>query len=119
MSYTDLRDFSPEVTFHLYGSRPISISLEKLGGGTVGNSYTGTWRYIVTWGDQETFREQRLDCALPTTHLGAARVLASWFASYGDPGSGYDGDNLPTGTALEMCRHEHDTFSLFADELDR
>ncbi|REF00500.1 hypothetical protein [Thermomonospora umbrina] len=101
---------------HLHGSRTITIAIEKLGGARLGDVYTGTWRYVVTWGDQETFREQRLDSPLPTTPLGAARELAAWFAAYGDPGSGYDGPNRPMGPALEMCRREQETFSLFAGE---
>jgi hypothetical protein len=72
----------------------------------------------VEWNGQETFREQTLDTQTPTTHLGAAAILADRFATYGDPSAGYDDRNRPTGLALEMCRREHDALRCWATGTD-
>lgn len=85
MSYTDLRDFEPEATYdvpQLYrDDKPLTIQIAKSGGGTVGESYAGTWRAIVTLGDTELYRGQDLDTGTPKTHEQAARVLADYVAN--------------------------------------
>lgn len=48
MSYTDGRDFEPEYTAMVDNMRVV-IEVEKLGGGTLGRAYAGTWRYRVTY----------------------------------------------------------------------
>ncbi|GLZ09614.1 hypothetical protein Acsp03_70800 [Actinomadura sp. NBRC 104412] len=118
MSYSDLRDFCPEVTYHIHGHSTITLSLEKLGGSTPGRAYTGTWRFVITWRGIETFREQTLETRVPTTHLGAAAALADRLATYGDPLSGYDGPR-PTGRALDMCQREHHALARWAAEAGR
>ena len=82
MSYTDLRDFEAEYT-HVddYGR---TYKIEKLGGGTVGESYAGTWRYIVTGEDgSELARGQDFETGMPHTHEEAARELATFFDTEG------------------------------------
>lgn len=85
MSYTDLRDFEPEVTFDvpaLYeADHALTIQIEKSGGGTVGEEYAGNWRAIVTLGGTELYRGQDLDTGTPHTHEQAARVVADYVAN--------------------------------------
>lgn len=80
MSYTDLRDFTEEYSqdFPEIGVR---VQIEKLGGGTVGKSYVGTWRYIVTSlnSGSELERGQDLESHIPTTHEEAAESVAEYF----------------------------------------
>lgn len=83
MSYSDLRDFCPEVIFPvgpLYerGTNPIQIEIEKSGGGTPGKEYTGTWRYQVRVDDVVTYYGQDLETGMPHTHLGAAIALVDF-----------------------------------------
>lgn len=78
MSYTDLRDFEEEYT-HVddYGQ---TFKLEKLGGGTLGKSYAGTWRYLVTDDKgNEIARGQDFETGMPHTHKEAACELATYF----------------------------------------
>jgi hypothetical protein len=83
MSYTDLRDFAPEYTASgFWQGESVRIELEKLGGGTVGRAYEGTWRYVVTdaAGD-EIARGQDLHTGTPKTHAEAALILADFLTS--------------------------------------
>lgn len=86
MSYTDLRDFCPEVIYPvgpLYetGTSPIQIEIEKLGGGTLGKAYTGRWRWQVRVSDVVTEYGQDLDIPTPHTHLQAAIALADFLTA--------------------------------------
>lgn len=74
MSYTDLRDFSCE--FSVPAGEGVVVQVEKLGGGTVGKSYDGDWRYIVTRNGEEVSRGQDYRSGLPVTHLEAAWSIA-------------------------------------------
>lgn len=78
MSYTDLRDFTEE---HTYTSpEGLTVKMEKLGGGTVGKAYMGTWRYIVTDANgTELKRGQDYITGMPHTHEWVARDLADIF----------------------------------------
>jgi hypothetical protein len=73
VSYTNLRDFYPEYSTVIDGW---IIEIEKLGGGTIGKSYDGHWRYIVTdaFGEEIT-RGQDLYTGAPATHDEAALIL--------------------------------------------
>lgn len=80
MSHTDLSDFSPEFAY----SDPYSdrwVILEKLGGGTVGESYSGTWRYIVVDSvtREELARGQNYTSRMPHTHKWVAEDIADIF----------------------------------------
>lgn len=78
MSYTDLRDFESELTATLDDG--LTVSIEKLGGGTLGHSYTGTWRYIVTDSDgDEVGRGQDLETGMPKTHAEVVNIVAGYF----------------------------------------
>ncbi|WP_019629665.1 hypothetical protein [Actinomadura atramentaria] len=83
MSYTDLRDFEAEAVFE--PGDGIRIEIEKLGGGTPGEAYDGTWRYIVTnthaHGAGEVMRGQDLETGMPITHAQAAAIVAGWLTA--------------------------------------
>ena len=85
MSYTDLRDFEPETVFHISGlggdHRPLSIAIAKSGGGTVGRTYEGLWRAVVSYDGREIYRGGGLNTPLPHTHGEAAAVLAQSLAA--------------------------------------
>lgn len=79
MSYTDLRDFSAELTYtdSQYG---VTIQVEKLGGGTLGKKYDGIWRYIATHTntDEEITRGQDYETGTPKEHDEVAEELAAY-----------------------------------------
>lgn len=77
MSHTDLRDFYPEYTYTT--DQGVTVQIEKLGGGTLGKSYPGTWRYIVTRTGRELARGQDLETPIPHTHKQAAVIVADYF----------------------------------------
>jgi hypothetical protein len=74
MSYTDLRDFACE--YSVPAGEGVVVQVEKLGGGTVGKAYTGTWRYIVTRNGQEVRRGQDFESGTELTHFEAAWIIA-------------------------------------------
>lgn len=79
MSYTDGRDFFPEYTRELTDGTLVEI--EKVGGGTVGRSYDGNWRYRVTYADgDQTFSWDRgdLHTGTPKTHAEALVILCEF-----------------------------------------
>lgn len=79
MSYTDLRDFAAEYTYQ--ADSGLTVQVEKLGGGTVGEKYVGLWRYIVTDSKgAELGRGQDMESGLPHGHRSAARIVAEYFA---------------------------------------
>lgn len=79
MSYTDLRDFDPELIayFETDDHDVIEVSIEKLGGGRVGAYYEGTWRYIIenTNRGVELARGQDFQTAVKITHQRAAEII--------------------------------------------
>lgn len=78
MSYTDLRDFTAEHTHT--DDNGLTVQVEKLGGGTVGREYTGTWRYIATDSDgNEVARGQDCDTGMPHSHDHVAREIAAYY----------------------------------------
>lgn len=81
MSYTDLRDFAPEYaeTFLTMSGAVLAVTLEKLGGGTLGEAYAGIWRYVVTRDGTEIGRAQDFETGTPHTHAQAAHALAAFF----------------------------------------
>lgn len=119
--YTDLRDFEAEVTFRipkLYrNDKDVYIHIEKSGGGTVGDEYTGTWRYVIDYdGTERIYCGQDFKTPMPYTHESAARDIVGWLGVYGgSANSGYEGDNMPTGDALKMCQDNTNRFNLFSD----
>jgi hypothetical protein len=90
VSYTDLRDFNEEAAFR-FGNETARyvVAVEKLGGGTLGKEYGGTWRYIVTkvaeWDTEqdqyrpiegvEIARGQDFESPMPMSHRRAALVI--------------------------------------------
>lgn len=80
MNYTDLRDFCPEYTVDV---GDVTIQIEKLGGGTLGEAYSGTWRYIVTDNStgEEVARGQDMMTPMPATHARAAELIYSFLTA--------------------------------------
>lgn len=110
MSYTDLRDFAAEYTADVDG---LSVAIEKLGGGTVGQKYTGTWRYVVTnAAGIEVARGQDCETGMPHTHAWVARFVAEEFAP-SDSGRWEIGHNL-----FGSPREASDTFDSWPDAAD-
>lgn len=95
MSYTDLRDFESELSkiFEVEGltlgheTAFLQVGIEKLGGGTLGKAYTGTWRYIVTMTtnhphapqEVEVGRGQDYESGTPQTHEQVADAIHEIF----------------------------------------
>lgn len=78
MSNADLRDFEPEYT--TTADDGLTIQIEKLGGGTRGRTYAGSWRYIVTDATgTELGRGQDFSTGTPSTHAEAAELIADSF----------------------------------------
>lgn len=89
MSYTDLRDFSEE--YKTTTDDGLTVQIEKLGGGTVGNAYTGTWRYIVTNASGvEVARGQDCETGMPHTHAQVAVFVADTYVPTGTWEVGYN-----------------------------
>ncbi len=76
MSYTDLRDFECE---YVLTQGDLMIEIEKLGGGTVGQAYTGQWRYVVKVAGREAARAQDVNTGMPHTHADVAALVANVF----------------------------------------
>lgn len=55
----------------------VRVEVEKIGGGTVGQKYAGTWRYVARYADGELIAcGNDFYCPTPITHHGAvARIL--------------------------------------------
>jgi hypothetical protein len=85
MTYTDLRDFEPEIVFEIPGfegdDAPLSIAIAKAGGGTLGRAYDGLWQAVATYDGRELYRGGDLNIARPHTHRQAAAVLAQFLAA--------------------------------------
>lgn len=115
-----LREFTPEVMFPIpqatYDDKPLVICLEKVGGGTLGESYDGNWLYIIFWDDREWMKGRDFETGTPKTHVEAAAELAGLLAAYGDPDSGVENrEQKLSARQLEMCQANHVRFQDFAD----
>lgn len=82
MSYSDLRDFSPEyrlvVSDFETQSNIYTIEMEKLGGGRFGVPYRGNWRAVVKLNGREILRSQEFVTNTPHTHRDAAIELIEY-----------------------------------------
>lgn len=80
MSHTNLHDFEAEYT-HEDANVGLRVQVEKRGGGTVGRTYQGNWRYIVTRLDDSTevARGQDYTAGMPRSHAYVARELVEYF----------------------------------------
>lgn len=82
VSYKDLRDFTPEyivIVTDYMDVHKYTIQIEKLGGGTFGHKYSGTWRYIVWKNGQEIGKGQDFESGLQISHREAAVQIISFF----------------------------------------
>lgn len=102
---TSWEDFEYRVTVPTVSDEPeFRLFLAKVGGGTVGEAYTGNWYYAVTTPGRQRpasglTHGDDLYTGTPATHAQAAKILAGLLA-----------DKYQEGSA------EHDALSLFADE---
>jgi hypothetical protein len=84
MCHTDPRDFAAEFTTELTERHdtPMRVEIEKVGGGTVGRRYDGTWRYVVTdlVTGEEIARGQDLHTGTPKTHAQVALIVSDFVA---------------------------------------
>ena len=97
MSYTDLRDFTPEyiVIVTDYMGRKYTIQIEKLGGGTFGQKYSGTWRYIVWKAGREIGKGQDFESGTAISHREAAIEILSFFTDEVTESDFRDAKELP------------------------
>lgn len=82
MSYTDLRDFTVEYIAIVEDSNQAhkyTVQIEKMGGGTFGQKYSGTWRYIVWKNGQEIGKGQDFESGAALSHREAAEQILSFF----------------------------------------
>lgn len=98
----------------------VTIGMSKVGGGTVGTAYPGSWEYAVTVNGCEIITGGDLRSGMPDTHEGMARCLASFLAAAGeslylseDGESPYAGEY--TGDASVFLISEYERLSAFAD----
>lgn len=67
----------PEYTAAIGG---LSITVDKVGGGTLGRAYEGNWTITVSNGPDYVYDSDTLHTGTPKTHAEVARI-ASTFAS--------------------------------------
>jgi hypothetical protein len=82
-----MNEYVPEYTVNVpelsEGEPAITLSLSKLGGGTVGQSYTGTWCYDVTIDGELVTSGNDLESGTAHTHEEMAWLLAEFLADDG------------------------------------
>lgn len=114
MSYTDLRDFAPDIIIpipqHGAGDKPLTVAIEKSGGGSIRMSYTGSWRYRVTWDGEVRFQGQDLTTGMPHSHTEAAFLLVDWLTDLSEVGEPYSGEHKPTDEEMVMLNACHERF---------
>ncbi|MFI5614720.1 hypothetical protein [Amycolatopsis sp. NPDC051903] len=58
----------------------LTVHVEKVGGGTLGRTYTGSWGYVVTdSASTELGRGQDFTTGTPKTHAETALLIAEHF----------------------------------------
>lgn len=90
----------PEMLLPEYPEPRITIRVSKVGGGTVGESYDGTWEYRVGYDGRTAMTGSDLVTGTPKTHEQAARILAGYLSSG-------EYDFIP--------EDQHDRLTLFAE----
>lgn len=58
-----------------------TISVDKIGGGTLGSSYEGTWS-VVLWRAGWSFESEHINTGTPKTHEQVAKIYADFLVSY-------------------------------------
>lgn len=58
----------------------LSVSVDKVGGGTVGRDYTGMWMITVKNGDAFVYNNDMMSTSIPRSHEDVAAIAAD-FAS--------------------------------------
>lgn len=99
MSYTDLRDFTPEyiaIVEDFNNLHKYTLQIEKLGGGTFGHEYSGAWRYIVWEDGREIGKGQDFECGLPMSHRKAAQEILTFFTDEVEEHDWNQAKELPT-----------------------
>lgn len=81
MSYTDLRDFTPEYS-RVFDTGCVVI-VEKTGGGTLGQRYDGMWRYVVFHGGNIIAKGNDYYSGSPKLHRQVAAEVHEYFEEKG------------------------------------
>jgi hypothetical protein len=67
------------------GNEPVvAIGISKAGGGTLGESYSGTWAYAITCDGQTVISGADMGSGTPHTHPYMARIVADYFYAAGE-----------------------------------
>jgi hypothetical protein len=73
-------EYKVEVPELFEGDKPLVITVDKVGGGTLGSSYTGQW--AVGWFlDGDLMSMELMITGTPKTHEQAAKIYADFFTS--------------------------------------
>jgi hypothetical protein len=79
ISLTDF-EYSVEIpTISTDHDNPVTLYISKVGGGTIGESYTGQWYWCITNGEDSRHGDE-LSSGTPKTHEEMSRVLAGFLA---------------------------------------
>lgn len=102
----------------------ILIGISKVGGGTVGESYSGSWSYVITMDGTVVLSGSDFSCGMPHTHQYTARAIADYFGAVGEslylsnfPSRGkseHSGEYDETQTAFLVAEYER--LSAYAEE---
>lgn len=71
----------------MYADGPESVILlgiSKVGGGTVGESYSGSWSYVITCDGTTVISGSDFSCGMPHDHEYTARQVADYFGAVGE-----------------------------------
>jgi len=71
----------PKMLLPEYPEPRITISVSKVGGGTLGESYEGLWHYRIYTRGYPVIAGNDLHTGTPKTHEQAARIVAGFLSS--------------------------------------
>lgn len=100
----------------------ILIGISKIGGGTVGESYSGTWRVAAACDGATVLSGSDIGCGTPKTHGEVARIYADFLYAAGESlylrheDSDYAGEYDETQTAFLVAEYER--LGSFAEECE-
>lgn len=113
-------EYSMDVPELTRGDDTLTIHMNAVGGGTVGEAYAHNgWEYAVTFNGDEVITGSDLRSnATPGTHASMARTLAGFLSAAGESFS-HSGDRSEyadeyMGSARDFLESEHERLSLFS-----
>ena len=103
------------------GDEPvILIGISKVGGGTLGESYSGSWSYVITCDGITVISGSDFFCGMPHDHEYTSRQVADYFGAVGESltfrheDSEHAGEYDETQTAFLVAEYER--LSAYAEE---